>query len=85
METTTTCVECEKRTILKDIIETNDEIEHIRKLMNRYKLFTRDFKDSKEMDELETKKNNCKEILEDLKDHRTKLLRDFENIQENKK
>ena len=56
METTTTCVECEKRTILKDIIETNDEIEHIRKLMNRYKLFTRDFKDSKEMDELETKK-----------------------------
>ena len=85
METTTTCVECEKRTILKDIIETNDEIEHIRKLMNRYKLFTRDFKDSKEMDELETKKNNCKEILEDLKDHRTKLLRDFEKIQENKK
>ena len=85
MKTTTTCVECEKRTILKDIIETNDEIEHIRKLMNRYKLFTRDFKDSKEMDELETKKNNCKEILEDLKDHRTKLLRDFEKIQENKK
>ena len=84
METTTTCVECEKRTILKDIIETNDEIEHIRKLMNRYKLFTRDFKDSKEMDELETKKNNCKEILEDLKDHRTKLVRDFEKIQENK-
>ena len=40
METTTTCMECEKRTILKDIIETNDEIEHILKFMNRYKLFT---------------------------------------------
>jgi hypothetical protein len=85
METTSNCKECEKRTILKDIIETNDEIEHINKLMNRYKLFTRDFKDSKEMDELENKKNNCKILLEDLKDHRTKLVRDFEKIDENKK
>ena len=85
METITTCIECEKRTILKDIIETNDKIENIMKLMNRYKLFTRDFKNSKELDEIENKKNNCKEILEDLKDHRTKLVRNFEKIDENKK
>jgi hypothetical protein len=85
MEKTSNCIECEKRSILIDIIETNDEIEHIRKLMNRYKLFTHDFKESKEMDELETKKNNCKELLEELKDHRTKLVRDFEKIDENKK